>query len=40
MGSGGGVAYFAHVGGFIFGLALAKLFVAGRRRAAPVNPST
>ena len=25
----GGVAYFAHVGGFVFGLALVKLFVAG-----------
>ena len=28
--AGGGVAYFAHVGGFIFGLALLKLFMAGR----------
>ena len=27
---GGGVAYFAHVGGFIFGLALIKLFAARR----------
>ncbi len=26
----GGVAYFAHVGGFVFGLALVKLFVRGR----------
>jgi membrane associated rhomboid family serine protease len=25
-GAGGGVAYFAHIGGFIFGLALIKLF--------------
>jgi membrane associated rhomboid family serine protease len=31
---GGGVAYFAHVGGFVFGLALVKLF-ARRRPAAP-----
>ena len=31
----GGVAYFAHVGGFVFGLALAKLFV--RRR--PTSPA-
>jgi membrane associated rhomboid family serine protease len=31
-GSGGGVAYFAHVGGFIFGLAAIKLF-ATRRKA-------
>jgi membrane associated rhomboid family serine protease len=27
---GGGVAYFAHVGGFIFGLAAVKLFTMGR----------
>jgi rhomboid family protein len=27
---GGGVAYFAHVGGFLFGLATIKLFAAGR----------
>src|SRR2546426_535712 len=27
VGGGGGVAYFAHVGGFIFGLALIRLFV-------------
>jgi membrane associated rhomboid family serine protease len=26
IGGEGGVAYFAHVGGFIFGLALVKLF--------------
>jgi membrane associated rhomboid family serine protease len=26
LGEGGGVAYFAHIGGFIFGLALVKLF--------------
>jgi len=29
-GDGGGVAYFAHVGGFIFGLAAVKLFVRHR----------
>ncbi len=34
-GSGGGVAYFAHVGGFIFGLALIRLFVLGRQQASP-----
>jgi membrane associated rhomboid family serine protease len=34
-GTGGGVAYFAHVGGFLFGIALIKLFVAGRGQAAP-----
>jgi len=26
VGSGGGVAYFAHIGGFLFGLLLIKLF--------------
>jgi membrane associated rhomboid family serine protease len=30
-GQGGGVAYAAHIGGFIAGLALAKLFAAGKR---------
>jgi membrane associated rhomboid family serine protease len=34
-GTGGGVAYFAHVGGFIFGLAMIELFVAGRQTAEP-----
>jgi len=34
----GGVAYFAHVGGFIFGLALVKLFA--RRRPEPLLPAT
>jgi rhomboid family protein len=31
-GGGSGVATFAHVGGFVFGLALIRLFTAGRRR--------
>jgi membrane associated rhomboid family serine protease len=31
-GQGGGVAYFAHVGGFIFGLALIRLFASRRSR--------
>jgi membrane associated rhomboid family serine protease len=31
---GGGVAYFAHVGGFIFGLAAIKLFTLGREPPA------
>jgi membrane associated rhomboid family serine protease len=31
VGGGGGIAYFAHVGGFLFGLATIKL-LAGRRR--------
>jgi membrane associated rhomboid family serine protease len=39
--SGGGVAYFAHIGGFIFGLAAIKLFVArwrpGRSPPAPAS---
>ena len=33
-GDGGGVAYFAHIGGFVFGLAVVKLLVR-RRRTAP-----
>ncbi len=37
-GEGGGVAYLAHVGGFIFGLALIKLF-AYRRQAPPTHPA-
>ena len=32
-GSGGGVAYGAHIGGFIAGVLLIKLFSAGRRPA-------
>jgi membrane associated rhomboid family serine protease len=35
VGGGGGVAYFAHVGGFVFGLALIRLFVIHRRSAPP-----
>jgi membrane associated rhomboid family serine protease len=34
----GGVAYFAHVGGFVFGLALIKLFATRRREAPPPYP--
>jgi membrane associated rhomboid family serine protease len=37
VGGGGGTAYFAHIGGFIFGLALIKLF-AHRRSAAYGGP--
>jgi membrane associated rhomboid family serine protease len=33
--TGDDVAYFAHVGGFLFGLAAIKLFTAGRARAGP-----
>ncbi|MCW2969247.1 MAG: rhomboid family intrarane serine protease [Solirubrobacterales bacterium] len=35
VGGGGGVAYFAHVGGFVFGLALIRLFAVHHRRSAP-----
>ena len=31
----GGVAYMAHIGGFVAGLALVKVFAAGRQRAVP-----
>jgi hypothetical protein len=35
---GGGVAFFAHVGGFVFGAAVTKLLVsAGRIGAAPIG---
>ena len=36
VGAGGGVAWFAHIGGFIAGLVLVKLFVLGRR--VPASP--
>jgi membrane associated rhomboid family serine protease len=36
--TGGGVAYFAHVGGFIFGLAAIKLFATRRREPEPRLP--
>lgn len=35
-GEGGGVAYFAHVGGFVFGLLAIKLFVQ-RRKQVPIR---
>jgi membrane associated rhomboid family serine protease len=35
IGGGGGVAYLAHVGGFVFGLAAIKLFISGRREPGP-----
>ncbi|HEX5469290.1 MAG TPA: rhomboid family intramembrane serine protease [Gaiellaceae bacterium] len=35
--SGGGVAFFAHIGGFIFGLVLVRVFTAGRPK--PVRPA-
>jgi membrane associated rhomboid family serine protease len=38
VGGGGGVAYFAHVGGFIFGLALIRLFAVHRKSEPPPYP--
>jgi membrane associated rhomboid family serine protease len=35
---GGGVAYFAHVGGFLFGLTTVKLLATRRRQIAPRYP--
>jgi membrane associated rhomboid family serine protease len=35
VGAGGGVAWFAHIGGFVAGLALVKLFVLGRTVSPP-----
>jgi len=39
---GGGVAYFAHIGGFVFGMLAIKLFASRRRRAReqPLFPAT
>lgn len=34
VGAGGGIAYWAHIGGFVAGAALVKLFVLGRRPVA------
>jgi membrane associated rhomboid family serine protease len=34
---GGGVAYFAHIGGFAFGLAAIKLFASERRRRRQID---
>ena len=34
-GEGGGVAYFAHIGGFVFGLVAIKLFARRRKRLIP-----
>jgi membrane associated rhomboid family serine protease len=38
VGGGEGIAYFAHVGGFIFGLAAIKLFATRRRDPEPPLP--
>jgi membrane associated rhomboid family serine protease len=37
QGEGGGVAYFAHIGGFAFGLAAIKLFASERRRRRQIE---
>ena len=37
-GGGGGVAYFAHIGGFVFGLLAIRLFASRRRRALVERP--
>ncbi len=37
-GGGGGVAYFAHVGGFIFGLLVVRLLATKRHPVPPVQP--
>ena len=36
-GDGGGVAYFAHIGGFVLGLLLIKLFASERRRQRQIE---
>jgi membrane associated rhomboid family serine protease len=38
VGGGGGVAYFAHVGGFLFGLALIGVFAVRRKSEPPRFP--
>ncbi len=37
-GGGGGVAYFAHVGGFAFGLLTVRLLATRRKRLPPMRP--
>jgi len=37
-GGGGGVAYFAHIGGFAFGLTLVRLFASRRKPVPPLRP--
>jgi membrane associated rhomboid family serine protease len=38
VGGGEGIAYFAHVGGFLFGLAAIKLFATRRQEPEPRLP--
>jgi len=40
IGGGEGVAYFAHIGGFLFGLLLVRLFIRRRRPRPPALPAT
>jgi membrane associated rhomboid family serine protease len=40
VGVGGGTAWFAHIGGFIAGLVLVRVFVIGRRRRPPLRVAT
>ena len=37
---GGGVAYFAHIGGFVFGLALIRVFASEQRRRRQIERMT
>jgi membrane associated rhomboid family serine protease len=39
-GSGGGVAYFAHIGGFVFGLVFIRVFASERRRRRQLERMT
>jgi membrane associated rhomboid family serine protease len=38
LGGGEGVAYFAHIGGFAFGLILIRLFLRRRKAQTPELP--
>jgi rhomboid family protein len=38
LGQGGGVAYWAHIGGFVFGLVLIRAFATRRKQVAPRFP--
>ena len=37
VGAGGGIAWFAHIGGFLAGLLLVRLFLIGRPRRGPLR---
>jgi membrane associated rhomboid family serine protease len=38
-GGGGGVAYFAHIGGFVFGLLLIRVFATRKNPGYPPRPA-